>query len=45
MLFWLFVAVWLLVPRTPIALQPATDADAAAAAPAGACRACSSSAS
>ncbi|RYF13206.1 MAG: DUF1646 domain-containing protein [Comamonadaceae bacterium] len=26
MLFWLFVAVWLLVPRTPIALKPAPDA-------------------
>ncbi|MGJ7604406.1 SLC13 family permease [Variovorax sp. LT1R20] len=26
MLFWLFVAVWLLVPRTPIALKPATEA-------------------
>lgn len=24
MLFWLFVAVWLLVPRSPIALRPAT---------------------
>lgn len=28
MLFWLFVAVWLLVPRTPIALKPAPDAAA-----------------
>ncbi|RZI78507.1 MAG: DUF1646 domain-containing protein [Variovorax sp.] len=26
MLFWLFVAVWLLVPRTPIALKSASDA-------------------
>ncbi|VTU17372.1 SLC13 family permease [Variovorax sp. PBL-E5] len=26
MLFWLFVAVWLLVPRTPIALKPSADA-------------------
>ena len=26
MLFWLFVAVWLLVPRTPIALKPAAEA-------------------
>ena len=26
MLFWLFVAVWFLVPRTPIALKPAVDA-------------------
>ena len=26
MLFWLFVAVWLLVPRTPITLKPAADA-------------------
>ncbi len=26
MLFWLFVAVWFLVPRTPIALKPAADA-------------------
>ncbi|MET0540788.1 MAG: SLC13 family permease [Variovorax sp.] len=26
MLFWLFVAVWWLVPRTPIALKPATEA-------------------
>ena len=25
MLFWLFVAVWLLVPRTPIALKPAAE--------------------
>lgn len=26
MLFWLLVAVWLLVPRTPIALKPAAEA-------------------
>lgn len=26
MLFWLFVAVWLLVPRTPVALKPAAAA-------------------
>ena len=26
MLFWLFVAVWFLVPRTPIALKPAPEA-------------------
>lgn len=26
MLFWVFVAVWLLVPRTPIALKPETEA-------------------
>jgi Na+/H+ antiporter NhaD/arsenite permease-like protein len=26
MLFWLFVAVWLLMPRTPIALKPAAEA-------------------
>mgnify|MGYP006147133775 CR=1 FL=1 len=26
MLFWLFVAVWLLVPRTPIALKPEAEA-------------------
>lgn len=25
MLFWLFVAVWLLVPKTPIALKPASE--------------------
>ncbi|AMM24433.1 citrate transporter [Variovorax sp. PAMC 28711] len=25
MLFWLFVAVWFLVPRTPITLKPATE--------------------
>ncbi|MDB5847168.1 MAG: citrate transporter, partial [Rhodoferax sp.] len=28
MLFWVFVAVWLLVPKTPIALKPAPDAAA-----------------
>ena len=26
MLFWVFVAVWLLVPKTPIALKPASEA-------------------
>jgi Na+/H+ antiporter NhaD/arsenite permease-like protein len=26
MLFWLFVAVWLLVPRTPVALRPEAEA-------------------
>jgi hypothetical protein len=33
MLFWLFVAVWLLVAKTPIALKPAPDAEPGAAAP------------
>ena len=28
MLFWLFVAVWVLVPRTPIALRPAAEVPA-----------------
>ena len=45
MLFWLFVAVWLLVPRTPIALQAGAATRRRAAAAAGAVGPCCSSAS